>query len=247
MRLKAGSDRFQLSTPGITSTFSNLDEWEDAYDTYPTMFDQAVVSGGNLSCQCVTTPTMGGDEDTLVGHWFIAQDLGLSDNFEVVTRWTIPTGDSTISSWVGQISPVAFVDFDAADTKQMGVLPIWDVSIPATFVQNAFRNTLSDVYDPTQYTLLGGSLGRGFVPDVPGDNWLMMRVQSGSITYYWNGRRRGAAVDVPAWAEGRTKVGIHVIGTDYAIGGNYPVALGGAEVTQGSPHLVSAWYARPIG
>ena len=145
-----------------------------------------------------------------------------------------------------QVSPVAFVDIGAANTQHMGVLPIWDVSIPATFVQNAFRNNLSDVFDPTEYINLGGAEGRGFVPVTNGVNWVIMRVQSGTITYYWNGKRRGEGVAVPAWATGRTKMGVHVIGIDYEVGETYPTGLGGGTVTTPTPSTITDWFARPL-
>ncbi len=41
-------------------------------------------------------------------------------------------------------------------------------------------------------------------------------------------------------------MGVHVIGTDYTIGGNYPASLGSGEVTAASPTVIDHWRARPL-
>lgn len=251
MRLGANGGPLSLGAAGEFCDFSNLTGWQDAADFWPSSFDAGVLSGGELVCQPVTENTYdteNEDPDTLVGHWLIARETNMADDFEVSVRWRIASGPG--HEWLSQVSPVAFVDLEAADATQMGVLPIWDVSISpngATYVQNAFRSTISDVFNPTYYTNLGGSLAaRGFLPTDPGVNWITMRCVSGSLTYYWNGRRRGAAVSVPAWATGRTMMGVHVIGIDYSIGGTYPASVGGATVTQASPLTIDYWSARPL-
>lgn len=214
--------------------------WSDAADLYPTMFDASVIVSGAVSTQAshpneYSTP----DPNTLVGHSMIARDIGVSDDFEVTLCWILNGG----LSGVQQISPVAFVDLNSADSGQMGVLPVWDISIVpagATYVQNAFRNPIGEFLDPAEYDLLGGSVGgppptnNGYVIQTIG-----MRVESGMISYSWDNNSLGTPFAVPAWAAGRTWMGVHIGALDWAT--TYP---GGAPVTEPHPAVADNFRVR---
>ena len=136
--------------------------WVDAASIWPTMFDPTEIVDGRIEAYA-THPATPYPGPGVVGHYLIARDMGMSDDFEVSLRWLVSGG----FSFVHQVSPVAFVDLNSVDPLQMGVLPIWDVGINATYLQNAFRNEpIEDVCNSSYYTLLGGGEGGTPVEDV---------------------------------------------------------------------------------
>ena len=260
MTLVNGGDVVTLAGQPVTSGYTVLDTfaydegpihglggWVDAYSLYPTMFDEAVCSGGKLSCQSVHLIT--GSEESLptwrTGHWLIAQDVGLSDNFEVTIDWTIPT------TWAGlqQVSPACFIDLESTDELEMGVCPVWDISLPpggATYFQNVFRAPVADTPNPDYYTSLGAAENGGPAA-ADGDTTrqvIKVRCVNGTLTYWWDGVQRGnptSSISVPAWAEGRTWMGVNVHGLDWV--GTYPDS---SPVTEPGPGEASYFRVRAL-
>ncbi len=208
--------------------------WSDAADYWPDQFDGCPISDEQVSAQATHTPTPP-DGDQLVGHQMIARDLGVDEttDWSVAITWDARSGLALAQ----QVSPCAFIDLESSDPLQMGVLPVYDVSIDATYFQNAFRSaTTADALDPDYYDNLGGSSsaysGSATIQT------LEMRCVSSLLTMRFNGRQFGSAIAPPAWAEGRTWFGIHIVSIDWQVGGVYP---GDFPVTVESPAIVSGW------
>ena len=240
MTLTNGGQLLTVDGAALTSGYLALDAlaytdgplhgqngWVDAHSLYPTMFDEAVIVDGKLSC--TSTHLITGSEESLptwrTGHWLVVRDIGIADDFRVTIDWTIPT------TWAGlqQVSPCAFVDLTSTDPLEMGVCPVWDISLPpggATYLQNVFRAPVADTPNPDYYTSLGAAENGGpAAVDEDGTTRqvIELRCENGVLSYFWDGVQRGnptSTVAVPAWAEGRTWAGINVHGLDWV--GTYP-------------------------
>lgn len=204
--------------------------WTDAFDIWgDSQFDQATIVDGKFSIQ----PTHNAGGNARVCHAFIAQDLGFSDDFEVSLKWWLSDdGNITISSALQQISPCAFIDLEADEPLEMGVLPVWDLSLTATYFQNAFRSPVADCLNPAYYTSLGGDSG-GVAPYSVRpfyEQTITMRCENGTLTYYWDREPTGSSIPVPSWAQGRTWFGVWFMALDYV--GTYP---GGSPVLEPTP------------
>ena len=245
--LGANGSPIGASTPGIYQSFDGglPDGWIDAADTYPSSFDPITSSGDGLLLQpsTVATTNAAPGYDTLVGHHMAMVDVGVSTDFTVGIRWE-PNGWSYFS----QAAPLVLADMDASNVEQMGCITVWDVGIPngAAYMHNAFRTpTIAETFDISYYTQIGGG-AQSWAPFKPPltPSWIEMSVTGGNLSYRWNGRYLDGIYAVPAWATGRTYVGIHVVSIDYPIG-NPEGPLGGNNPTAG-PTKVTGWWFNPL-
>ncbi len=208
--------------------------WTDAATLYPTMFDSATFSGGILTKQPKHVNTFSpGTPNSYVTHMLMAYNTGLYDNFEVSVRWR---PDLTQAGFTHQVSPVAFVDLNSTDPLQMGVLPIWDVSVNATYIQNAFRESpISDVPNNAYYVADNTSINNGMPAGITdgGPCWVSLKCENGKLSYSFDGVVLKTGRTIPAWASGRTWMGIHVIGFDWPVGADI-----GFVLTEQSPVIV---------
>lgn len=235
-------DSALCTTPYIgLEQFGSMAGWEDAATLWPLSYDVAFATMGRLTAQATHPDDYGGENDPnlRVGHTFIGRDLGISDNFRVGIEWIITPANPF--SAVDQVSPCAFIDFNAADPEQMGVMCISDISIIATYLMNAFRNPVGQVLDPAVQGSLGGNEGGGIADSGNARQRYDMTCINGELTYRFNGVVRGSPVAVPAWATGRTKFGVHIISIDWV--DTYP---GGTPVLAPSPALVDRWYVEAL-
>lgn len=239
--------------PRLYDSFNRADGavgngWTDAASLYPTQFDAATIAGGELSIEAVTPSTYLPVGDQLVGHAFIARDVGMSDNFVVTVGWRTTGALSCLS----QVSPVALVDLGAAP-EEMGVLAASDVTVGGNgdvYLHNAFRSTtIADSFDPQFYTHLGDTGGDpNYFPAAHGMTWVELEVSDGDLYHRWNGvQQHSAPVSVASaapWAVGNTWAGIHIIAIDWEVGSEYPNAQG--TVTEPHPAIVTYWSARSL-
>lgn len=236
--MRAGKqDDFPAGDGAITS------DWTDASVQYPTMFNPVTIKNHRAEALPITLSTYGaGPFNTMVGHHLLYRDIGVSDNFEVGCTWVIDDPERII----GQVGPAIFVDPNSSDPLEMGISPIFDISGPSTYIQNVFREApISDVFNPAAYyqNLGGGSNKAVVVSSGAGLNKVAIRVVSGVMRYYWNGRQIGAAVSVPSHYVGRTKAGIHVISAKIKVG---QTGIGGGTISTVIPDVIDNWYWRPL-
>lgn len=207
-------------------------------------FDPPTFSNGRLEAQA-THPdgySLSPDPNIRCGHTFIGVDTGLDDNFELRIRWVIPSFFAAYQ----QVSPVAFVDFNAADPKQLGVLPVWDSTIPTTgafYLQNAFRNPVDEAFDTALYDQLGDAQSAS-VLDLAPITTISLRCENGELNYSYNGKADDPETTVvPEWAEGRTWMGVHIVSIDWV--NEYPPPIGGT-VESATPAIVDCWQVRSL-
>lgn len=245
MLLTHGSNAWLFDGAPLTSSYLFFDSfqrsdgsvgngWTDAIDVWgSSQFDAVNITDELLTVQ--PSHAVSGSPTYLVGRGLIARDLGISDNFEVTVRWWLSDdGNITVSRALQQVSPVAFVDLEADEPLEMGVMPVWDISIApagATYIQNLFRSPIADYLNPVYYTLLGGQQG-GAPPATRGFYYqnITLRCVNGTITYLWDRTQVGSSIQVPSWAQGRTWFGVNIAGIDFS--GTYP---GGAPVLGPTP------------
>lgn len=256
MFLTAAGTPVNYTAPGVVETFGYRDstltgvspEWSDAYDIWPDSFDQARIIDEKLDVTGSTQNLYDANTELVVGHTLISREMGQSDNAEVLIRWDTPTELST----VGQVSPAAFIDLNASDPLQMGVLPVFDVSIfgGVTYAQNAFRQSpLSEVFDPSYYTNIGGGAGfpwPGTISYGAGvSHWWRLRCVGGYMSAWFDDRKIFDTIAVPAWATGRDGWGIHVIPIHVAVGETFPSLNVNTPVTDITRTTIGQWMWRP--
>ena len=200
-----------------------------------------------------------------VGHFLLYRQLGVSDDVEVGVTFACPDAMRAIQ----QVSPVAFVDPQAADPQLMGLLPICDVSLgELLYIQNAFRCPENQVFWPAYYRILGsdGALHSVVKPDngrAPGydpppraaftsgagvTHTMALRARAGNIAMYVDGVLSVGPFPVPAAFQGRDGWGIHVIAFQFdpslgLQGADISPALDGLTFDHDYPALVSSWWA----
>jgi hypothetical protein len=216
------------------------DGWTDAYDTWPLAFDQAVILDDVLDATAVTDTSPAGT--AWVGHTLIGRPMGFSDNAEVIIRWNI---DGDAWSTAAQVSPAAFIDFNAVDPLAMGVKGVYDISLPATYMQQCFRSpTIDDVFD--YGSALPDNVGglNWFTPGTT-DHWMLLRSVGGRVAFYIDGRLAigGPSSAIPPGMVGIDMWGIEVVSIVFKPGTVFP-----GPVTVPSPKArirVSEWICRP--
>lgn len=224
--LKDSSHSLNLLTEGIFDDFHRANgavgnNWIDAHDYYPNLFDKAVILDNYLDTTGVSTSTWGSDTPGyypwwLVGHTLIAQPNPWK-NFQVTVRFSTEDPLAVLS----QISPALFVDIDSPSILTLGVKPVTDISLNfATYWQNVFRTNvdMGDVMDPpTYYRMVAGTAKPGPTLGPTGTGTyqeIMVRVVDGQMLFWWNGvKRTDSPVAVPDYVkDGRPNmVGIDVI------------------------------------
>jgi hypothetical protein len=245
MLLSGGSTPTGYMAPGWVDRFAYPDgnlvdlnpAWSDAKDVYPSVFDRAVVVDGVLNTTASHDNTFGGltAVPTQVGHTLVAVDLAdipdmaghTTDDFSV----SITTDTSDQFAVLSQISPVGFVDFAAANYRQMGVKGVRDVSILRTYMQTVFRSTtIGDVFD--YLTIAEGDTDDedyyDYLSSLTFALWVAgaanprttytFRARNGQCRAYSNGVAQCPVITTPAWAVGRSKVGIDVIHIHFQVG-----------------------------
>lgn len=253
-RLITATGTLPIMKDGHQDDFTRSDRpidspWVDASVQYPTMFDPTNIEDNKATFLPLVLDTYSAEPTNLVGHHLIYQDIGLSDNFEVGVNW-ISDDDERL---IGQVGPAIFIDPNSSDPLEMGMWANFDISIfgGIIYAQNVFRQTpISEVFDSSYYDVLGSGVANqaalinlAYLDSPVFYNRIALRVTSGMVQIYWNGRAIGAPSTAPAFSTGRTKVGIHVISTKVDIGHN---GLSGNPITEIIPDLADNWYWRPL-
>lgn len=251
---------------GVIDTFNRPDgpladhRWVDAYDIYPTLFDQCQIINGQVEAlpthaETHSVPyTEPADQTGVWGHWMAAMDIGVSDNFEVGIEFNNTDGFQ-------QNLPLGLVDLESANPLVMGIGPVWDITFPATFFENAFRVSTQpgDCWDVNYYDtdyIPGDESGNSGAP-FPGSNnpsqnipplgktRVVMRVVGGQMAYYWNGVKRGDTVPIPDWGiENNTWAGFQIIGFCRKVGQPHLLFIGD-NYDHIHPELITKWWWRP--
>lgn len=248
------------------------DGWTDASTIYGTdIFDALTIVNREVTF-VATHPNIYGtieEDDTnfLVGHFFAARDIGVSDGFEVGLQYRT----TDLDDLAGQISPCglcinledADTAWDDVDSLHLGLGPLWDIGASwATYIQNVFRTetTIDDVFDPGDgdhdyYEKYGpdpdnpeanSTLLPGPFTQIPGLNTIAFRVLDGGMSSAWNNKSRtrlSLPSAVPSWAEGNTWAGIHIIWAGWK-----PGTASIAQDPVVTPHTgrITRWWWRPI-
>lgn len=274
---EAGTPIQDYGSPGFTDHFAYPDGelatlnpiWEDAADTWPGLFDTATIADGVLNATGYTVntwPTLA-DHPNLLGRVVVAVDLAdipsmaghTDDDYSV----TVIYDTSDTFAVTSQISPCGFVDFNTAGGgpvntgyREMGVKPVYDVSVVATYMQTVFRpvsiarqndyQTIAegddDDYDYYDYLSSTAFYTYQTGPSYPRKS-MTFRARNGQCRAYLDGTAITPVISTPAWAVGRTKVGLDIHHIHFEIG--QPVGpLGPVDHVVES--LVTGFYVTPF-
>lgn len=217
--------------------------FEDAASVYGTsMFTQTAMSYEGVQPYKLIPSTYAGDAisgDVDVSHNLISTELGTSTDIQIIMSWEV----DRYAGYAMQISPCFGIDLNAANPLEMGVLPVWDITLNGFYFQNGFRSNLSDCLDPAYYDSLGGGSPMS-VPETPMRHWWDLRVTGGFMQARFNGEVMSAPVAIPAFAVGRDGWGIHMVGIALKLGRTYFGTSIKAVAPQPQVKALT-WVARP--
>jgi hypothetical protein len=228
-------DTFQRPDGPLTGWSQRMrgSRWVDAYETHPTQFDPLEIEDGKLiapgTVRDTYTPTdpvfsenYPVDPETgekysplFVSHRLAWFDIGRDDDFELELAWLITQAENAVV----QVSPCFSIDLEA-DPEEVGVLFAWDISLGLLFGLPGLGATyfhsvpmtpdVASCFDPSYYVNLGGGAALA-IPEA-GRHDMRVRCAGGFMQAWFDGAERTDPIARPAWSEGRTNVGIHVIG-----------------------------------
>lgn len=238
-----------VTHPGYVETFARPDgpigaPWDDAYYLNPVRWERTEVANGRLevypSHDNVAEGAQGAIANYLVGLWLITMDIGLSDNYEVGLQERIIIN----SDLCGQVDPCVCVDLEA-DDMELGLTATVDIGLPGSYFNRiSHPPTTGHVQDPLYqhgFDLIGGGSGLGLTFGYP---TMVIRLRNGRMARYHNGVK-AAEIDVPEEFQGRTRVGLQVMGLSQRVGDDDDWN-DVTPVPEVYPEICTRWWWRPF-
>ncbi len=187
--------------------------WTDASTEQPSFFVPLRRAGGMayVAEEDHVTETFG-NGTFRIAHSVVSRAMG-STTGEVSVLWDCSRHAEDV---IHQVGPAFAIDVEAAAVDECGITMNGDISLGSTvYAQNIPKLPMSEQFDyVTQpgYEVFDDTIETGASWALTqARHWLSLRVTATHFAAYWDGRRLGSPVAIPAWALGRDSWGVHVL------------------------------------
>jgi hypothetical protein len=261
--LRSGGDLLNLATTATVETFRRPNGLvtarspiftEDGSDVWPQGYDPTSIVDGRLVAPGVHYSPSEEAPELLISARVITADIGRDDDYVIDLRWYVPN----IASGLSQVNPCICVDLDREGTVEdpAGMVFAWDVSLfgGVTYWHRLpkgptpYDSTLNPAYFNPHLTgtfALFNAIDTINGVRTDGNNDIRIQTKDGILSAWWHGYSRHTPVERPAWMNGRTRVGLHIVTLQVDPSWpSYPVSFPDIPLADSAPQ-VTRWSWSP--